>query len=303
MGGGIEQRGINEGDVAVATTNYLKFARLRELATEIGVGADLSWFPPPPGVEELVARSPKDVGIDKLWNIAWAVEDGPEWEKLGANGQLPDWLLVMDVLAVAQIDGWDDKRAVMKKPELGQTAMSAFTGFFAECLDHMRETSSEELKIAYYLIQAVAPIDKSRRRVKTEETRVEWDEVEFTFSLSLVKLLADPGALRLAAKQGVVALEKLLGSDTVTGFRIQSLIPELVRLAAVRGGDELWIDIGYAAGTRLLRVDQGCDLRGDIMVGVEKEKGTKPMRLLDFMGYAVKNVTSRLLWKIFMQPK
>lgn len=298
-----------DGVVGVATTNTEKFNVFEDLLTRLGFNhVSLQRIGVRSGVEEPITTNQKKVGKGKMIAIAKAVEQSDEWKRMSI---LPDHLLVMDVLAVAKLDELEEQDKVMKKPEKGEVAIDVFTAFFAKCLDVMDEhrekgksAKLDELTIAYHLIQAIAPVDHKKRKVETNKTRVEYDTVHFIFSRELVRLLADRDRLIELQGDDLLELDKILGSDTITGFRIQSLLPELVKLAAKKRGDGLSMQVVYKRGDNFeTEIDGSCDLNNDnnrvpSKVSLDGEPEAK-VGLLEFSYMAVKNVTPWLLTKIF----
>jgi hypothetical protein len=297
-----------QGVVGVATTNKEKFNVVETLLTRLGFGhVILQRIGVRSGVEEPIVSDPKVVGLGKMGSIAQAVEESEEWKQMGA---LPDHLLIMDVLAVAKLDELEEEEKVMKKPEKGEVAIDVFTEFFAKCLDTMSEHNEKdvpsplnELTIAYHLIQAIAPVDHRARRIKTESTRVEYDTLHFVFSRELVRLLADRDRLIEMGNKGTLELDRILGSDTITGFRIQTLLPELVKLAAMEKDDKLDMRVIYERGNFGVEIDKSCDLGREssqvpTTVTLDGEKNAR-VGLLEFSYWAVKNVTPWLMTKVF----
>jgi len=291
---------VRNGRIGAMTTNEDKFMKMSTLAELMGVQAVLEWLRPPPGVEELVLDDPKAVIIDKLYGQSRAIEETPEWKEQRRSGKLLDFVVSMDVLTVAELAGLAVDQRVMKKPEGDESALTAFTEFFAMCMDEMKVQGLKDLTIKYYLLQAIAPVDAIKGRVITEEVTAEWDKVELTFSLALVEMLADPDEIKKLGEQ--TELSKILGNDTIRGFRIQSLIPLIAQIAAMRGQDDLYLILDYGDVNEHIMIDRDCDLDHEMKVGREDEDQIVRMSINEFMGYAVKNITPRLLHKLFFRP-
>lgn len=287
------------GVVGVATTNQEKFEVFELLLGKLGItGISLEKIPIYGGVEEPVDISQRVVGLGKMKNIAGAIEASDAWQE---REFFPDWLLIMDVLARADLG--KGKEIVMKKPEKGEVAIDVFTSFFAQCLDSMTEGENEDsLRLVYSMIHALAPVDGKTGRIDVDNIRVEWDSIDFHLSRALVEILADPDQLREYARLGIFDLEKILGNDTVVGFRIQTLLPEIPKLAAASGQKNVEMCVVYDRGKSFCQIDSRCDLASEQnkvkttvnMGGMEKAKAT----FLDFTYWAVKNVTPWLLKKL-----
>ena len=190
----------------------------------------------------------------------------------------------------------------MKKPEEGELALDVFTAFFAECWDQMaQEGNKSDLQLAYYMIHAISPVD-SRGKVDVDAIRVEWDTMYFLISKELVDILKDPDQLKEYARKGIFGLEAILGSDTIVGFRIQTLLPEIVRLAGSVDRSGVELDVIYERGQSWCKIDSACDLynpENDVNTGVSMgEQNNDNIPLLDFTYWAVKNVTPWLLTKV-----
>lgn len=304
--------------MGILTTNHDKAKKLTELTARLGMSTNLEWLATPTGVEELVSSDGKKVILDKLTGQSRAIEITTYWEERKRRGALPDFVVSMDVLPVVKnIPGLSDEQAVMKKPEAGKTALEAFCELFAMCAteidDHNIQDDAElidSLVVNYYLLQAFAPVDQVRGRVETERATAEWDTVQFTFSLTLVKFLADPGNIKSLSSN--TELGEILGRDTTGGFRVQSFLPWIAQVAALQESDEMWMKILYGehepwGGSEVL-VDKKCDLGQEMRVGREDGPGGRKgdkiqmMSVREFVGYAVKNITPRLLHKIFLRP-
>lgn len=320
-----EHGDINTQAVGIVTTSEEKFAIYVELCKLMGIGSVLQRVIAKRSADEPVSRDPKKVGLGKLTSGAQYLEEDKVLDEHASRGELPDRLLWMDVLAVANLARigqrgapMSERESVMKKPEEGLTALEAFTGFFALCLEQMNynqeravkegedKTAHDFLNLAYYLIQAEAPVDEGKRKVDVDCARVEWEKIEFTFSRALVEFLADPDKIKSLAHMGY-ELEKLLGNDTIVGMYLDYLIPTIVDIAAMSNSDEMTMWINYQpAGLCGYQVDNKNDLRNGVVrmrVGRAGEKKTYKMKLTEFIYNAVKNSTLTLLEKIFLQPK
>lgn len=320
-----EHGNINESAVGIVTTNEAKFESYLYLCELIGIGAVIERISALRPAEEPVTRDPMVVGIGKLASGATLLEEDGVLDQLAEEGKLPDRLLWMDVLAGAVLKrigvrdaSMSEKESVMKKPEKGLTALEAFTQFFALCLEQMdfnkmqarlkREAEEEfdYLTLAYYLIQAEAPVDAGKRKVDIKCARVEWEKIEFTFSRALVEFLADPDKIKSLANNGY-ELEKLLGNDTIVGMYLDYLIPTIVDIAAMSNSDEMTMWINYKpAGLNNYQVDKEEDLSlkdVQMRIGKGKEEKVYTMRLTNFIYHAVKNSNLKLLEKIYLNPK
>lgn len=288
-----------KGVVGVATTNSEKLGVFELLLGKLGItGISLEQIPIYGGVEEPVDIDQRVVGLGKMKNIAGAIEASAAWQE---RQYFPDWLLIMDVLARADLG--KGKEIVMKKPEKGEVAIDVFTSFFAQCLDSMTDDKNEnDLKLVYSMIHALAPVEGNVGKIDVENIRVEWDSIDFHLSRALVKILADPDQLREYARLGIFDLEKVLGNDTVVGFRIQTLLPEIPKLAAAVGKKEMEMSVVYGRGKSSCHIDSCCELVSEknnvettvTMSGIAKARAA----FLDFTYWAVKNVTPWLLKKM-----
>lgn len=296
--------------VGIVTSNADKFEKNVTLAQEYGILTQLnrialSYYP-----EELVSREAMEVGLHKLGAASDELNAEGTLIDLFTRGLLPDYIMIMDVLAMADLDNLSDEEAVMKKPHDGQTAMEAFTGFFIKCLDEMDRVDDERpnrlewLNIKYKVLQAIAPVNQLSKKIEMDNARVEWDKITFTFSHALVELLANPKRVQTLAENGN-SLNNLLGKDAVVGFRIATLLPMLLDLAVMNDNDDLWMMVTYCDNITFIDVKD--DLTGpDSMIDTDceaKETKSKYMPLLRFLSFAVKNVTPDLLKKMFLKPK
>lgn len=296
--------------LAVASSSPGKYDKTAEIWSFLGLDVSrLSWLPIENGLAEPVERNPKDVGIKKMQMFQPNIDDA-----LGQLDTVPDHVAIMDVLAVVKnLTGLTDEQAVMKKPE-NMSALEAFTSFFALCKDKMEEGDEEGnpveiLEIAYYLINAVAPVDQMKKKLdlsKRNSIEVGYDRVDFFLNKALVDLLADPDVIRRLAEEGH-PIGNMLTNSSIVGFRIQELIPTVVDIASKKKADGIDLEVrgDKDRGGWQVNVDGTCDLVQEIDVGVKEEVGSGniAMPFIEYIKWAVKNVTPWLVERMYIEKR
>jgi len=298
-------------NLAVASSSPGKYEKTAEIWKFLGLDANrLSWLKIDNGLAEPVERNPKDVGIKKMVMFKPSID-----QALGKLDIVPDHVAIMDVLAVVRnLPGLTEEQAVMKKPEQS-TALEAFTSFFALCKDEMLEGDEdgneiETLELAYYLINAVAPVDQAKKKLdlgeKNAAVEVGYDRVDFFLNKALVDLLADPDEIGKLAKEGY-AIGEMLTTSSIVGFRIQDLIPLIADIAAKKklDGLEMEVRVDKGRGGWQMKVDSKCDLQKVVDTGVMDEKKEKHIKVKfeQYIKWAVKNVTPWLVEKMYMEKR
>lgn len=297
-------------NLAVASSSPGKYDKTAEIWRFLGLDVSrLSWLKIENGLAEPVERNPKDVGIKKMQMFQPNIDEALEQLDI-----VPDHVAIMDVLAVVKnLPGLTEEQAVMKKPE-NMSALESFTSFFALCKDKMEEGDDvgnpiEILEIAYYLINAVAPVDQVKKKLdikKKNSIEVGYDRVDFFLNKALVDLLADPDSIRQLALEGF-AIGDMLTNSSIVGFRIQELIPTVVDIAAKKKADGVAL---IARGDKDrggwdVSVDGACDLVQEINVGVKKSDGGANimMPFIEHIKWAVKNVTPWLVERMYIEKR
>lgn len=295
--------------IGVASSSPGKFEMTKSVADELGiVGLVWSWLEIEQGLAEPVKRNPKDVGIEKM--VMFVPNINAALSKLSI---VPQSVAIMDVLAVVQnLPKLTEEESVMKKPE-SMTALEAFTTFFALCRDQMVDGGEngepiEILEIAYYLINATAPVDHTKKKLDLERRNaieVGYERVDFFLNKALVDLLADPGEIRKLALEAY-PIGEVLTTSSIVGFRIQDLIPLIVEVASKKRADGVQMEVrgDKDRGGWQVQIDGLCDLEQDIEVGVDEGGGNQmKVPFMKYIKWAVKNVTPWLVNKMYVENR
>lgn len=295
--------------VAVASSSPGKFEMTKAVSQDLGIeGLYWTWLEIEGGLAEPIKRNPKDVGIEKMMMFAPNIDNA-----LSNLAVMPDRVAIMDVLAVVQnLPKMTEEQSVMKKPE-GMSALDAFTTFFALCRDQMVDGDEdgkeiEILEIAYYLINSTAPVDKVKRKLVIKSKKaieVGYERVDFFLNKALVDLLADPDEIKQLALE-YFPIAQMLTTSSVVGFRIQDLIPLIVEVASKKRADGVEMEVrgDKDRGNWQVQIDGMCDLEQEIEVGlVESDGSKKTVPFMQYIRWAVKNVTPWLVEKMYTEKR
>lgn len=298
-----------KSEIALATSATQKYAATLHCLTILGENnVNISQLRLSGQVEEPVSIHPVKMGLEKMEVLRPEINEALRTLDVRSR---PGRVVIADVLPVVNLPKLvSEHERVMKKPGKGEgDALTVFTSFFAKCLDNMIEPKKDSqdksgselqldrLSITYNLIAACAEVDQARSTIKGKVS-VAYDELDFSLSRPLVKLLSKPKEVKEIAKK-LPVFKELIWTKSVRACKFQTLVPMTAQIAAIKDDDGINMGVEYKRGKWTTLVDSRTDLYGtEAMVPIGVARNNSKMELALFIELATKNATPYLINEI-----